>query len=256
MMRAFWVLAVNSFREARRNRISVVVAAFAVALLLSSTLLTEVTVYTFDRVLTDFGLGTMSITLVLLSVFLSSGQLSREIERKTIFLIVSKPVSRGQFLVARFTGNAMTLAAMLSAMGVVFAVQMVLYGRNLTLAHGVAIGMLLVELMVISSIGFLMSSFSSQMVSSVVTTGVWFAGHLSADIYTLSGKSESLFLKGLGRAVYYVLPNLERLNFKPEAAYEVLAPASRVVPSALYGVAYMSMMIALAVVFFSRRDFK
>ncbi|MFL5319158.1 MAG: ABC transporter permease subunit, partial [Myxococcaceae bacterium] len=87
-------IAWNGFREARRNRVTVVVAAFAVAILLCSTLVSEVTVATFDRVLTDFGLGSMSLIMVFLAIFLSCGVLSREIERRTIFMVVSKPVSR------------------------------------------------------------------------------------------------------------------------------------------------------------------
>ena len=78
MIHSFLAVAFNGFREARRNRISVVVVAFAVALLFSTSLVADVTVVTFDRVLTDFGLGAMSISLVMLTIFLSCSQLSRQ----------------------------------------------------------------------------------------------------------------------------------------------------------------------------------
>lgn len=256
MMRPFLALALNGFREARRNRVTVVVGAFAFGLLVASTLLTNLSVSTFDRVLTDVGLGVMSIVLVLLAVFLSSGMLSREIERKTLFLIVSKPISRSLFLTARFAGNMLTLGVLLVAMGVLFFAQIALYGTLITQAQFVAIGMLFFELLVLSSIGFAMSSFSSQMVSATVTVGAYFAGHLGGDIYELSSKTDSPPLQWLGKAVYYALPNLSRLNYRMQATYEIPTPLSELLPSMLHASAYAAVMIAIAIVLFSRRDFK
>jgi Cu-processing system permease protein len=256
-MGPFLAVALNSFREARRHRVSVVVAAFAGALLFSTSLVADVTVITFGRVITDFGLGAMSASLVMLTIFLSSSQLSREIERKTIFLMVSKPLSRGQFLVARFAGNLFTLGVLLALMSVVFALEVIVNGQELTSSQLTALVMLWFELMVLSSVGFLVSSFASQMVSAVVTTGVYFAGHLSADIYSLATKSKASALVGwLGKAVYYALPNLERLNFRPKASYNLPSTLPEVAGSAGYAIAYAALMIALAVVVFGRRDFK
>lgn len=256
MIREFGALTLNGFREARRNRVSVVVAVFTLGLLLASTLVTDVTVYTFQRVLSDVGLGAMCLTLVLLAIFLSSGLLSREIERRTIFLIVSKPVSRALFIVGRLAGNMLTLAVLLVVMSVVFFSQVALYGLPVTGPQVVAAGMLWVELLVISSVGFALSSFASQLVSAVVTTGVYFAGHLSADIYTLAARSNSTLIQWVGKGIYYVLPNLARLNYRPQAAYDVMTPAVDILKSTAYGVGYAGVMVALAVFIFSRRDFK
>nr|WP_224366871.1 ABC transporter permease subunit [Hyalangium versicolor] len=256
MMRPFLALTLNGFREARRNRVTVVVGAFALGLLVASTLLTNLSVSTFDRVLTDVGIGVMSIVLVLLAVFLSSGMLAREIERKTLFLIVSKPITRATFLTARFAGNMLTLGVLLLAMGVLFFGQIALYGTVVTEAQFVAIGMLFFELLVLSSIGFAMSSFSSQMVSATVTIGAYFAGHLGGDIYEMSRKAESPLFQWVGKAIYYALPNLSRLNYRVQATYELPTPLTDLVPSMLYAVAYAAVMIAIAVALFARRDFK
>jgi Cu-processing system permease protein len=256
MMQQFLALTFNGFREARRNRVTVVVGAFALGLLVASSLLTNVSISTFDRVLTDFGIGIMSIVLVLLTIFLSSGMLSREIERKTLFLIVSKPISRALFLCARFAGNMLTLGVLLVLMGVLFIMQVALYGTFITEAQFVAVGMLFFELLVLSSIGFAMSSFSSQMVSATVTVGAYFAGHLGGDIYELSSKSESPLLQWVGKAVYYALPNLSRLNYRVQASYELPTPLSELLPHMLYAVGYSTVMIIIAITLFSRRDFK
>lgn len=256
MTRAFFALMLNGFRESRRNRVSVVVAVFALMLLLSSTLVTEVTVYTFKRVLTDVGLGAMGITLVLLAIFLSSSQLSREIERKTIFLVVSKPVSRGLFLCARFAGTLLTLAVLLVLMTTVFFSQLALYGIPITLPQLLGAAMLLIELTVICSVGFLMSSFAGHVVSAVVTVGVYFAGHLSADVYSFSARSESALVVAVGKAVYYLLPNLDRVNYRPMASHDVLIPSAQTLEAIAYAIGYAGVMLSLSVLVFSRRDFK
>jgi Cu-processing system permease protein len=255
-MQPFIALAFNGFREARRNRITLVVGVFALALLLSSTLVVAVTVNTFERVLTDMGLGAMSLTLVLLAIFLSSGLLSREIERRTIFLMVSKPISRGAFLVGRLVGNMLTLTVLQLAMSALFFLLMAGYGYPITTAHFTAIVMLWFELWVLSGVGFLMSSFSSQAVSAFVTVSVYFAGHLAGDIYKLAGKSESAFIQKVGSATYYLLPDLERLNFRSHATYGVVTSLSELLASAGYALAYTSVLVALAVILFNRRDFR
>jgi ABC-type transport system involved in multi-copper enzyme maturation permease subunit len=256
MMQQFLALTFNGFREARRNRVTVVVGAFALVLLVASTLLTNLSISTFDRVLTDFGIGIMSIVLVMLAIFLSSGMLAREIERKTLFLIVSKPISRALFLCARFAGNMLTLGVLQVLMGLLFIGEVALYGTFITEAQVVAVGMLFFELLVLSSIGFAMSSFSSQMVSATVTVGAYFAGHLGGDIYELSSKAESPLLQWVGKAVYYALPNLSRLNYRVQATYEISTGLRELAGSMLYAMGYSAVMITIAVILFSRRDFK
>lgn len=255
-MNGFFAVAWNGYREARRNRVTIVVGAFLALLLLSSQLVTEVTVSTFDRVLTDFGLGMMSLILVFLAIFLSAGLLSREIERRTIFLIVSKPISRGGFLLARVVGNMIALTVVLTMMAAIFFLELRLYGSALTSMQFYALGGLLVELLLLTSAGVMMSSFAGMMVSALTVVGIYFAGHLASDIYTLSAKSESTIGRGLAKVLYYALPNLERLNFRPQASYRVPVELHTFLTGVGYGLAWSAVFLAVAIIVFQRRDFK
>ncbi|MCP3105087.1 ABC transporter permease [Myxococcus sp. K15C18031901] len=255
-MSAFGAMVWNGFREARRNRVTVVVGAFAAVVMLSSTLVTEVTVATFDRVLTDFGLGMMSLILVFLTIFLSSGLLSREIERRTIFLIVSKPVSRTQFLLARLAGNMLTLALLMVAMMLIFDSQLLLFGAKITSTQYVAAAGLWFELLVLSSAGILFSSFAGPMVSAVCTTGLYFAGHLAGDLLDIARRAESETVQELTQALYYLLPNLERLNFRSHAAYDLPVDVTTFASSAGYAVAWAMVFTAISLFIFERRDFR
>jgi len=101
-----------------------------------------------------------------------------------------------------------------------------------------------------------MSSFSSQMVSAVATIGIYFCGHLSADVYTLSAKSSVTAIQLLGKAIYYLLPNLALLNYRPQSSYDLVTPLSELLKSFGYALGYSGTLVTLAVVIFSRRDFK
>jgi Cu-processing system permease protein len=256
VIRSFWAIAFNGFREARRNRVTLVLAFFAGLLLLSSSLITDITIATFDRVLIDIGLGGMSLILILLSIFLSTGLLSREIERRTIFMVVSKPVSRGLFLVARLAGNMLTLTALQVLMGALLCLEFWVLKTPITWPTLLAMGMVWFELLVLSSLGFLMSSFAGTMTATFVTVSMFFVGHLSADIYNLARRSKNVALQVLGKVLYYVLPNLERVNLRGQAAYGVVVPPKVWMVSAIYAVAYSAVLLWLAILLFRRRDFR
>lgn len=256
MIHAWWALTVNGFREARRNRVTLAIGFFAAGLVLTSALATEVTVYTLDRVLTDVGLGAMSIMLAILAIFLSCSQLSRDIERRTIFIVASKPISRGLYLVGRYSGTVLTLTVMVIAMALLFAGQSYFAGFPFTLPQLTAIFGLWLELVLLVALGFLLSSFSSQIFSALVLTCTYFAGHLSPDVYSIAEKSKNGALRSLGLAAYYGLPNLERLNFRGRASYEMPSSPGEVLQAALYGVCYTAVAVSLGVLIFRRRDFK
>lgn len=255
-MGAFLAIVWNGFREARRNRVTVIVGAFALALLFSTTLVTQVTINTFDRVVTDFGLGTMSLMLVLLTMYLSCGLLSREIERRTIFLMVSKPLSRSTFLLGRLFGNLLTLLVLLVVMSALFMGELKLNFAPITQPQLASLVGLFFELVLLASAGFLFSTFASQTVSGIITLSLYFIGHLSTDMYKLAERSDEQVLKALGKAAYYLLPNLDRLNFRPMATYAVPVAGAELTSSIVYAVGYSAVLVLLACFIFERRDFK
>ncbi len=255
-MKGFMALAWNGFREARRNRVTTVVAAFALVLLISSSLVTQVTVHTYDRVLTDFGLATMAILLTGLSVFLSCGLIPQEIERKTIFLVVSRPMSRTRFLLARLTGNLITLGLLQVAMTAVFFFELWLYNAPVTSAIVASLVGLFFELLVVSAVGFLFSTFSSQLISALTTVGMIFAGHLAGDVYRLASKSTSDFIQFIGHASYYIVPNLDRLNFRDQASLATAVPIGEIAQAIGLALGYATLLVVMATLIFERRDFR
>jgi ABC-type transport system involved in multi-copper enzyme maturation permease subunit len=255
-MNALTALVLNGFRESRRNRVTVVVFLFAFVMIFAATFALELTVVTFARVMTDIGLGVMSLIAVFLAIFLSTGLLPREIERRTIFMMVSRPISRSLFLVGRLFGNLLTVFFVTAVMVGLFVAQVLFEGAPLAQPHAVAIVGIFLEVLVVSCVGFLFAAFSSQFVAAVSTVGLYFVGHMSGDLYKMVSRSDSDAVKFLGKAIYYVLPNLDRLDFKGRATYLDPTEWSELLSSGVYALGYSAVLVVLACVLFERRDFK
>lgn len=256
MIRQVATIAVNGFREASRNRVTVVIFAFALVLILSATVALEFTVTTFERVITDVGLGVMSLISACLTIFLGSGLIPREIERRTIFMVVSRPVSRSTFVVGRLLGNVLTVHVMTLVMAIILAIQFKVGRFDFNSSMQVAIVGFLLEAVLLSSVAIFFSTWSSQMVTVVSTIGLYFLGHASRDLFKMASKSESAIANSVGKALYYLLPNFDRLDFKAQATYGEVVAASDVMSAALYAIGYAVALMVLACAVFEKRDFK
>ncbi len=255
-MSVLWTLALTGFRESRRNRVTVVVGLFAFVMIFSATFALELTVTTFQRVMNDIGLGMMSLIAVFLAIFLSSGLLPREIERRTIFLIVSKPISRSAFLVGRLFGNLITVFFVVLIMSLLFCLQIAVQGGVPGPAVLTAIAGLMLEVVLLSCIGFAFASWSNQFTAAVATVGLYFTGHLASDLYRRAMQAKVEAFKVIGLSLYYLLPNLDRLDYRARATYEVATPIGELLSSTVYTLGYSAVIVAIACLLFERRDFR
>lgn len=255
-MKALAALTLNGFREARRNRVTTVVLVFALVLILFSTVSMSLTVATFDRVMTDLGLGSMGIISAFLTIFLASGLVPREIERRTIFMVVAKPVSRTSFILGRYLGNVLTVASITLAMGALFVVQMLTQKAQLHPTHFAAILGLLLQVVLLSAVAFVFAAFASQFATTIASVSLYFLGHLASDLYSMAARSKVEALKWIGKGLYYVIPNLDRLSFIDRATYADPVTAAELVSASVYAVAYSAVMLVIACALFERRDFK
>jgi Cu-processing system permease protein len=216
----------------------------------------NVTLFSLDRMVTDFGLSVMSLLLSGLAIFLSSGLISKEIERRTIFLVVSRPVSRTQFVLGRFLGNVLTLGVLQLLMAGLFLMQLVIFEVPKTEAQLAAVLGLSGELLLLTAAGLLCSVLSSQLIAALTCVGLYLLGHLSEDLYALASKAQSAGTQTMGKIVYYLLPNLSRLNYRGAAAYSQPVDWSAFSGSMLYVLGYSAVLLMLTTFAFDRRDFK
>jgi ABC-type transport system involved in multi-copper enzyme maturation permease subunit len=249
------VLALAGFREALRNRVTVVVAVFALATIALTSVVLNLTVLSLDRAVTDFGLGVMSLLLLSLAVFMSVGMLNRELERRTVFLIVSRPISRAKFVVARYLGIVATLTVLLAAMSAVYAAQLLVFDVPFSSSIPAAIGGLWCQLVVVSAMGLFFSSVSGSITAAVCVVSLYLIGQWTADLHVIALKLGPV-LAALARGLYYVLPNLAAMDFKPHAAASTSVSLGEFLNGLGSSAGWTLLFVTGATVFFRRRDFK
>jgi ABC-type transport system involved in multi-copper enzyme maturation permease subunit len=211
----------------------------------------------------------LSIFGVLIAVFIGIGLVAKEVERRSIFALLSKPVTRGQFLVGKYAGLVMTLIVNLSVMTMAF--YAVLFYMDATATANVragwpapatdprlliAIVLIVAELMLVTALALFFSTFSSPLLSALLTLGVWVAGHFNSDFRNFQNVLDSPAAAWVGRAVYYLLPNLAPFDVKAEVVYGQPVAWSHVAYTLLYATVYITILLLGAHAIFRRRDFK
>ena len=252
-MRAVLAIAGNTFREAIRDRVLYLFLGFALLLLVGTKVFGMLTVGDEGKVIKDIGLAGIQLFSMLIAVMMSVNLISREVDNRTIFNILAKPVQRWQFLVGKYLGLLATLAANLGLMVLVLVV-VVVYQRELDLLLVFGGAMVLLEMTVVAAFATLFAVLTRPILGSVMTLSVWVIGHLSADLWQLTRHVEDDAVRGLVAVVYYLLPNLERFNFKTEIVHALPIPAAAVTWAVLYAALFAALVMTLACFQLGRRD--
>ena len=252
-MRPIYIIALNTLRQTIRQRLFFNVAIFGVGMLILSMVLGQITFGYPDRVVRTIGLSGSVIALDLIGLLVGVTLIHQEIDRKTLFVVLTRPVGRGQYVLGRYLGLLMALALALSGFMLVFSATIVAVGGSVTWTDMIALGLAFPEAMLIGGIGIVLSSFSTPTLSAGIGLGAWIASATTDDLLRFSAKSEP-FVQSLVKVVYYVLPSLERLNFREAAIYHSTVAVNDFALALLYGVVYAGVLVAIAIVILSRRE--
>ncbi len=257
-MRRVLAVAANTFREAIRDKVLYNLVFFALLVMGVSVILGKVTLGERLKIIQDVSLAAMSVFGLLIAVFVGIGLVHKEIQRRTIHILLARPVARWEFVAGKYLGLmgviAINVAVMTAALYALVAVFSDVAGGTAGLAPAVLL--ILVELTVVTGVAILFSTFSTPTLSAMFTLGVWLIGRFSSDLVALARRSESAVLRGVTTAVHYVFPNLEKFDVKEQVVYRMPIPAGYVVDAVVYGVVYIALLMVLAAVIFERREFK
>jgi ABC-type transport system involved in multi-copper enzyme maturation permease subunit len=262
-------VAASVFRESVRDRVPYNLVVFAVLLIGSSFLLGQLTAGQDIKIIKDLGLAATSIFGLFIAVFIGIGLVSKEVERRSIYALLAKPVSRSQFIAGKYAGLLLTLAANVAVMTI--ALYAVL--GYMTLSESaefragweapgmdpallIAILLIFCELAVVTAIALFFSSFSTPLVSAGLTLALWAIGHFNAELRNFDRVVESRPVAWLARALYHLLPDFSAFDVKSQVVHGLPVPPAYVASTIAYAVAYIACLLVLATVIFSRRDFK
>jgi ABC-type transport system involved in multi-copper enzyme maturation permease subunit len=253
-MKKILLLAWVTLREALRQKLAVNLLMFALLLIGGSVTLSELTYGEQHRIIADLALTAAQLFGTLIAVFLGAGLVAGDVQRRTLYPIVAKPVGRWQYLVGRYLGLVATLWLNLLVMALATAAALAVYTGGLayldkTPLFSAVIG-IGAQLALVAAVATLFSSLTNATLAAIFTLAVALSGHFAREVFVYY-KTQALV-----RAVAFVLPNLASLDFKVQVVYQTAVPLSRLAWPLGYAALYVACTLSLASAAFARRDFR
>jgi len=252
-------IARNAFREAVRDRVLYNLVLFVLLLIAGAIFLGEISAGQEAKIIVDLGLSAILLFGVFIAIFVGVGLVYKEIERRTLYAILSKPIGRGEFMLGKYLGLCLTLLVNVAVMGVGLSLALIVVKRGwdpLALRIWPAIFLIYVELAILTGVAMLFSAFSSPALSALLTFFLFVIGHFSADLKTLAHSMGSAPARWVFAGLYYLLPNLANYNLITPAAHGQVPEVRAVVMAAVYGLIYIGVLLAATTLVFSRRNLK
>jgi Cu-processing system permease protein len=252
------VVASNVFREVIRDRVLYIIGFFAFVLIAATVLIPEIAAGNEDKIIIDIGLAAMNLFGLVVTVFVGTALINKEIEKRTVYVLIAKPVSRAEFIVGKHAGLSAVLVVLLAAMTAIFlailSVKQVPYPIDSIL---LTVLFQFLELSLIAGVAILFGVFMSSLIAMMLTLAVYLMGNFSRDIVTLGNLAENPGIRQMTQNLYLVLPDLSRFNLKNEAIYglTLLPQPLDLLGVAVYGLAWIGLVLAIAILIFSRREF-
>jgi ABC-type transport system involved in multi-copper enzyme maturation permease subunit len=251
-------IARNTFREAVRDRVLYNLIAFAVLLSGAAVLVGQISIDIERLVVINLGLSAVSLFGVVIAIFIGIGLVSKEIEKRTLYTVLSRPVRRWEFIVGKFCGLAGTLIVNASFMAIG------VFGALLYVAHKfgradawifVALYFIILEFLIICSLSLLFSSFSSPLLSAVFSFSLFVIGSFADDLRRFAALTHG-FTRWVATVAAYLVPNFSTLNVITNVAHQQALGLHLVAQNTLYALFYSLMVMSGAVLIFERRNLK
>jgi ABC-type transport system involved in multi-copper enzyme maturation permease subunit len=269
MARVIGLVAYHVFKESVRDKVLYNLVLFAVLLIGASYLVGQLTAGQDIKIIKDLGLAASSLFGLFIAVFIGVGLVWKEVDRRSVYNLLVKPIRRHEFIIGKFLGLALTLLVNIAVMAAaLYAVLALMNWHDPGLGKVSveapvldpqllkAFGLLYAQLLVVTSVALFFSTFAGPMMSAAFTFGLYVVGHFNADLAHFENVVASPVAAWLGKALYYILPNLAPFDVKTAVVHGQPVSAAYIALTAGYGVLYIGAMLALAVTIFARRDFK
>jgi ABC-type transport system involved in multi-copper enzyme maturation, permease component len=255
--RKIFTISRNAFREAVRDRVLYNLVLFVLLITAAAIFLGDLTNGHEARTIVNLGLSAMLLFGAFISIFVGVSLVSKEIEKRTVFAIFAKPIKRSEFIVGKYLGLCLTLLVNVIVMGVGVSLALLYVGgNNLAFSIWGAIFLIFLELTILTATAILFSSFSSPALSALLTFFVFVIGHFSSSLRDLAQALGSTAARVFFEVLYYILPNLSHFSFIANSAHGDVPNGAMIGGATLYAVVYVSILLTISILIFSRRNFK
>ncbi len=252
-MSVITTIAKNTFKETVRDRIFYAILILSVLFILGTTLFGSISLGQDSKIITDFGLAGIYLFSIVIAIFLGTNLIYKELEQRTAYIILSKAVTRTQFLVGKFLGLAETMLVANLIMALVYIPLIWVVSHAFPGVALLAVGFQLLETWVFVALTILFSTFASPVASAIYSIIVFIIGH-AVGILPDAAKKASPALASFYKALYYVLPNLEKFNIRLEASHALAIPPYLIVFAGLYALIFIALFLMLAAIALTAQD--
>ncbi len=258
-MRRAGVVALNTFREAVRDRVLYNLVFFALLMMAAAIFVGQISIGIEDIVIVSLGLSAISLIGLLIALFIGVGLVYKEMDKRTLYALLATPVRRWEFLLGKFGGLVLTLAVNTAAMAA--GLFLVLWRVKHSLATEdsavlVAVYFILLKLALVVALAMLFSCFTTPLLSILFTAGLYISGLFVQEMRTFHSLTPQPVLEAITRWLSYILPNFQNFDVMASAAHGRATPAALILENTIYAVVYCAIVLLTAVAVFSRRNLK
>ena len=251
-----FAIAGNTLREAIRSRVLYTLLFFAFLMIGSGALLATLSYIDRERILQDLGLSAIRLFGVAIAIFFGVSLIYKEVDRRTIYTLLSKPVSRSEFLLGKYFGLVATLWLQLAIMSLAFVLISWMANAPLHSGHAWALLLCGVEFALLCGVATFFSAFTTPMLASLFSVGIFVLGNLSRDLRSLGEQSDSSTIANITDALFRLLPDLQSFNLRIEAVHALPIDVGVATAALAYGLFYAAILLLLASCIFAGRDFR
>jgi len=252
-------IALNTFRESVRDRVLYNLILFVLVLVAASVFVSDLSLDMESQFTAALGLSAMLVFGALIAIFIGVGLVYKEIDKRTIYNLLSKPVHRHEFIIGKYAGLCLTL--LVNTVVMVMGTELALWyvnGKFVPLQTAVLAASFLVycELALLVAVALMFSSFTTPLLAALFSFAIYLIGHLSKDLLEMATLSNSSLTRAILTTLYYLLPNLSNFGFITEASHGRIVPMRMIVSATIYAIVYIGILLSATVLIFHKRNFK
>jgi ABC-type transport system involved in multi-copper enzyme maturation permease subunit len=251
-------IATNTFREAVRDRVLYNLIGFAVLMSAAAVLVGQISIHIEKLVVINLGLTAVSLFGLVIAIFIGIGLVSKEIDKRTLYTVLSRPVRRWEFIAGKFFGLAGTLVVntLFMAIGVFGALAYVSHHFAPSDAFIlVALYFIVLQFVLITALTLFFSSFSTPIFSAIFAFCLFLIGSFAADLRNFAALTHGV-TRWLATCAAYLVPNFSDLNVITQVAHGEAVPLRLIVLNTVYVLLYASAVLSASVLIFERRNLK
>ena len=256
MINNILAIAKNTYRETSRDKILLSAFFVIIAIILFTLFIASISLEQSTRMIVNFGVTAIYALQMFVAIFIGSMLIYKEIERKTFYLLLPKPITRTEIVIGKCLGLTLTtILVTLLSMGFLFVILFLQSGQLFFYPILLSVALSTLEAMLLILISILFSGITSPILAAVSTLALYFVGHAGEIFRFIFMTTESMVVKTSAQGLYYILPNFEKFNIRNDIIYNTTPSPQVLLITVLYALSYAFLLLVITQAAFKKKDF-